>query len=166
VRIWSSACSTGEEPYSLAMHALNHLNLKAPWKIQILASDINEQVLRQAQTGIYDAHRVDTIPGEYLQKYFINIGGKYRIRPEPQKLVTFRKINLKGAFPKLTRPLDMIFCRNVIIYFDKQTQAELMSRFFQCLGPGGYLFLGHSESLNGICSLYRFMSASIYRKEG
>ncbi len=166
IRIWSSACSSGEEPYTIAMHALEHLSSSEPWKIQILASDISERVLELARAGVYEDSKTLLIPRNYLNKYFIKGPGHYRAKPEIQKLITFRNVNLKANLPRFVQPLDIIFCRNVIIYFDKPTQADLMTRFFSCLRPGGHLFLGHSESLNGICSLYQFVRASIYRKEG
>jgi len=166
IRIWSSACSSGEEPYSLAMHALEHLGRAQPWKIQILASDISEKVLSLARQGVYDAQRVANVPADYLQKYFIPQGDRYVVKPEVRRLVTFRNVNLKGTMPRFLQPLDIIFCRNVIIYFDRATQADLMHRFFSCLRIGGHLFLGHSESLSGICDQYRFVSASIYCREG
>jgi len=166
LRIWSSASSTGEEPYSLAMHALSHLDQPKRWKIQILASDINEQVLAKGRLGIYEENRMVGVPLEYRKKFFLQVPGGMQVRPDVRQMISFRNVNLKGNFPRFVRPLDMIFCRNVIIYFDKETQAELMKRFHGCIRKGGYLFLGHSESLNGICDLYKFVSASIYRKEG
>ena len=166
IRIWSSACSSGEEPYTIAMHALEHLKSPSTWKIQILASDISEKVLSVAKRGFYEHSKAIQIPPAYLNKYFNKKDGGYQAKPEIQKLITFRNVNLKAGMPKFVQPLDIIFCRNVIIYFDKETQSDLMTRFFGCLRKGGYLFLGHSESLNGICSLYKFIRASIYRKEG
>lgn len=166
IRIWSAACSSGEEPYSIVMHALEQFGSQPP-HVKVLASDISEKVLGIARMGVYEDAKMVGVPAEYKNKYFLRTApGTYRVKPELQKRISFRNVNLKGAFPKLIRPLDMIFCRNVIIYFDKPTQAELMKRFHGCLRVGGYLFLGHSESLNGICDLYKFVSASIYRKEG
>ena len=165
IRIWSSACSSGEEPYTIAIHALENLSKTDPWKIQILASDISEKVLAKARAGVYEESKLGPIPKQMLTKYFTkDSSGLYRAKPEIQRLITFRNVNLKGNMPRFVQPLDIIFCRNVIIYFDKPTQADLMKRFYSCLRKGGHLFLGHSESLNGICDLYQFVRASIYRK--
>jgi len=166
IRIWSSACSSGEEPYTIAMHALEHLQGPERWNVKILASDISEKVLAVGREGTYEERRVADVPSLYLKKYFLKVPGGYKVKPEVRNLVTFRNVNLKGNFPRFVTPFDIVFCRNVIIYFDRPTQARLMERFHGCLRKGGYLFLGHSESLNGICDLYRFINASTYQKEG
>lgn len=168
LRIWSAGCSSGEEAYTLAMVVLEFLSSTPhPWQVKITATDINTKVLEQARRGIYPQSRAENIPRRWLKKYFqkgVNQRDGYiRVRPEVQRLVEFSRLNLMEpfAFPE---PLEIIFCRNVMIYFDKPTQENLVQRFYQSLGPGGYLFLGHSESLAGVSHRFKYLKPTIYQK--
>jgi chemotaxis protein methyltransferase CheR len=148
LRIWSSACSTGEEPHSIAM-TLMRAGILDSWDARILATDIDSDVLRHAQRGVYSEDKVKKLKPEWL-KYFLkgqgNQRGSVRVKPELQEIITFRELNLLGQWP-LRGPFDLIFCRNVVIYFDIPTRESLVKRFVSLLRPGGYLFMGHSESL-------------------
>lgn len=164
IRIWSSACSSGEEPYSIAMHAWQNLPNPEAWVVKILASDISARVLETALAGIYEDDKVECISLPLRRQFFLKGTARYKIKPFIQKLVEFRQINLKDPFSFSRDYFDIIFCRNVIIYFDRPTQTKLMQKYWDCLKPGGHLFLGHSESLNGIFDGFRFVTASIYKK--
>ncbi|MDY6851016.1 MAG: protein-glutamate O-methyltransferase [Thermodesulfobacteriota bacterium] len=168
LRIWSAGCSTGEEPYSIAMTVLDHLPQAADWDLKILATDISTQVLDTARRGFYTAKRVDELPEATLRRYFQKGRGKaedwYKIKDKVKSLVVFRRLNLMDPFP-FSKSLDLIFCRNVMIYFDKKTQADLITRYSQVLNGGGYLFIGHSESLSGIKHSFQYVQPTIYRKK-
>ena len=168
LRIWSAGCSTGEEPYSIAMTVLDHLPRAEDWDIKILATDISTQVLDRAWRGLYTAKQVNEIPGAVLGRYFQKGRGKtegwYKIKDKVKGLVAFHRLNLMDPFP-FSKPLDLIFCRNVMIYFDKKTQADLITRYRQVLNGGGYIFIGHSESLSGIKHSFQYIQPTIYRKK-
>jgi chemotaxis protein methyltransferase CheR len=155
LRIWSAGCSTGEEPYSIAMTLCEALGpAAASWNIRILASDIDTEALEFAGTGIYPRERVESVPQRSLHRYFLRGTGTNTglvcVRPELQALIAFRRINLMTEpWPIHTR-FDAIFCRNVLIYFDRQQQRRLIERLISFLKPTGLLFLGHSESLHGL----------------
>jgi chemotaxis protein methyltransferase CheR len=172
IRAWSAACSSGEEPYTLSIvlnETLPKLNAARGWDVKLLATDISTRVLRKAVNGVYDAERVKTVPPALRGKYFDprTLGGEehYACRPELRNLVVFNRLNLMENWP-FSGPFDFIFCRNVMIYFDKPTQEALVNRFFNLLAPGGVLFTGHSESLTGIKHKFDFERATIYRKPG
>ena len=169
IRIWSAGCSTGEEPYTIAITLRESLGSLLSWDVRILASDIDTQVLAQAKNGIYAADRVAEVPPPILHSHFLKgsgaSAGSVKVSKEIQSLVTFRQINfLEEGWPIHTR-FDCIFCRNVIIYFDKPTQGRLMERFADLLQDDGYLFLGHSESMHGICDRFSFLQNTVYRKK-
>lgn len=170
IRIWSAGCSTGEEPYTIAITLRESLENLLAWDVRILASDIDTQVLAQAAQGIYPAERVAEIPRPILERYFLRgVGaqaGLVRVTKELRTLVTFRRINLLEEPWPIRTQFDCIFCRNVIIYFDKPTQSRLMERFATYLKTDGYLFLGHSESLYGVSDRFAFLRNTIYRKIG
>lgn len=168
IRIWSAGCSTGEEPYTLSLTLCEALGRMLAWDVRILASDIDTDVLNQASEGIYPQERASDIPAALLQRYFLrgtgSMAGRVKVGREIRSLVTFRRINLlEDPWPIQTR-FDCIFCRNVIIYFDRPTQCRLMSRFAAQLKDEGFLFLGHSESLHGVCDQFAFLRNTIYRK--
>jgi len=179
IRGWSAACSTGEEPYTLGITLLEALRDAGPsWDVKILATDISRNVLKTAVVGRYDATRLAAVAPELRAKYFVppgasraaraaggagGAGGTYQVAPAVRNLVTFNYLNLMDAWP-FTGPFDFIFCRNVMIYFDKQTQQRLVNRFWECLDPGGVLFTGHSESLTGISHKFQYVQPTIYMK--
>lgn len=168
VRIWSAGCSTGEEPYTISLTLCEALGRMLAWDVRILASDIDTDVLSQAAEGIYPQERVSEIPSALLQRYFLRGTGKntglVKVGREIRSLITFRRINLLEEPWPIYTLFDCIFCRNVIIYFDRPTQCRLMSRFAAQLKGEGFLFLGHSESLHGVCDQFSFLRNTIYRK--
>lgn len=167
VRFWSAGCSTGEEPYSLAMTLLKYLPKLAGIDIKILGTDISTRVLKQATRGIYSPDRVKSIPALGLNTFFDKFkqedGAYYQVKDSVRKLITFRQLNLMDPFP-LKEIFDVIFCRNVMIYFDRAHQASLVNKFYHCLKPGGFLLIGHSESLTGIDQAFEYIQPTIYRK--
>jgi chemotaxis protein methyltransferase CheR len=151
LRIWSAGCSTGEEPYTIGICISELAYLFKGWEIEIIASDIATSVLDFARKGDYSGRRIDKVKPEYLQKYFIKdsqIPDSFKIKDEIKNLVKFRMLNLfKDSYPV---NLDIIFCRNVMIYFDKEHQRKLLSGFYKSILNNGYLFLGHSETIHSI----------------
>lgn len=163
-RVWSAACSSGEEPYTIAI-CLSELFSGCPGsRFIIAASDISETVLRNAVTGIYDESRVEPIPMPLLRKYFLKGNQRYKIKPETAQNVNFLKLNLQHDFHRSMNGFHVIFLRNVLIYFNPPTQREIIRKCWYALRPGGYLFLGHSESLSGSKSEYEYIAPAIYRK--
>lgn len=167
IRVWSAGCSSGEEPYSIAIvvrEACPH-----DWDIKILATDIDSEVLSRAAAGVYALEKVEKITRTRLQKHFMQGQGAHkgmvRVRDELKGLVTFRQLNLMGEWP-MKGPFDVIFCRNVIIYFDPPTRARLVQRYANLLVPGGHLFLGHSESLTGNMGSFKACAKTVYRRHG
>ncbi len=166
LRIWSAGCSTGEEPYTIAISVLENLNLFPGWKIEIIATDIAHSVLEFAKKGEYSGRRIEKVKKEILNKYFIQDKQNpevHRVKDEAKRLVNFSMLNLfKNPFPK---SMDIIFCRNVMIYFDKEHQKELVSGFYNSISKTGYLFLGHSETLHSISEDFvykKIMETSVY----
>jgi chemotaxis protein methyltransferase CheR len=163
--LWSAACSSGEEPFTLAMVLNEALTAKEMQKVRILATDISSRVLHAARQGVYDQPRIAEVPPMLRQKYFTCIESRsprrYRINPGIAERVCFARLNLLDSWP-MQGPFDAIFCRNAMIYFDKQTQAALIRRFYELLTPGGYLFIGHSESLTGITHDFRYVQPALY----
>jgi chemotaxis protein methyltransferase CheR len=152
LHIWSAGCSTGEEPYTLAI--LIHETLKSEiktWDIRITANDLSEAVLRTARQGIYTEYALRTTPKEIIDKYFLAEAGRYKVRPDLKKYITFGQLNLneRGQVKMVPRS-ELIFCRNVIIYFDDAMKKRVISAFYDNLVPGGALFIGHSESLHHV----------------
>jgi len=167
-RIWSAACSSGEEPYSLAIWLAEHLGPASSGFWDIEASDISTRVLDLAAQGIYEHNRLGGVPPELLRRYFqkgsLDHDGQFRIKTELRQRVNFHQLNLlEGDYP-FSKPFEVIFCRNVMIYFDRATQEALVRRLSEKLVPGGYLMVGHSESLNGIKHSLRLVQPAIYIK--
>jgi chemotaxis protein methyltransferase CheR len=166
IRAWSAGCSTGEEPYTLAMVTLEALQ-GGSWDLKILATDISTAVLRTAELGMYDKQRVEGVPPAIRNKYLIpnRIEGRavFQAAPALRQVVAFRYLNLMEPWP-FKGPFDFIFCRNVMIYFDKPTQQKLVERYWDCLASGGLLFTGHSESLTGITHKFRYVQPTIYAR--
>jgi chemotaxis protein methyltransferase CheR len=165
IRAWSAGCSSGEEPYTLAITLLEAVGSGGPWDIRILATDISHPVLRTAQAGVYDKSRLESVPPGLRGKYFVQgpQRGTFQAAPALRDLIRFNYLNLQDNWP-FTGPFDIIFCRNVMIYFDKPTQERLVNRFFGCLDGGGLLFTGHSESLTGVNHRFRYIQPTIYGK--
>lgn len=169
VRIWCAACSTGEEAYSVAMTVAETIPEWYRWDIRILATDLDTNVLRQGEAAAYTAERVSQLPRATLDRHFVCTGFgeglRYHIMPELARMVTFRQLNLTQPLP-MKGPLDVIFCRNVIIYFDKDTQRELFRRMAPLQRPGDLLFLGHSEGLFKVSNDWSLIGKTIYRRSG
>lgn len=168
--LWSAGCSTGEEPYTIAM-VLNEFGARSPglgFDYSILATDISTRVLEMAGRGIYKEDRIDPVPAGMRNKYLLRsrdkAKGLVRIIPELREHVRFRRLNFMDESFGFRERMDIIFCRNVVIYFDKDTQERLFRKFCECMRPGGYLFIGHSETLNGFDLPLEKSGAAVYRK--
>ena len=173
LRIWSAGCSTGQEPYTLAMLLADTLTfyylrnplpfetvlpkplIAPPWKVEIMASDLSYSALRKAQEGSYNEHQVAGVDYGYRLRYFDKVGDKYVVRKAVKELVHFDFHNLKTEF--LPQRNDVIFCRNVMMYFDEPEQKRLVEKFYRCLNANGYLFVGHAESLLGLTDKFRMV---------
>jgi len=169
INIWSAACSSGEEPYTIAMTLLEANRDAALAKVKIRASDISNRVLEMARSGIYPAERINKLPHELLHRYMLkgqrSAANNFRFKPEVRNMISFERINLMEPLNAEYR-CSVIFCRNIMIYFDKPTQESLVKRLSQNLEEGGYLFIGHSESLNAIQHGLDYVSPATYRKPG
>ena len=168
LRIWCAASSTGEEPYTIAMVLQEHRDLWAKRGAQIFASDLSSKVLQHAAQCIYAKERVSNIPKNLLYSYFQKGTGPYegfvRVRKPLRTMIRFSRINLMEKFD-FAQKFHIIFCRNVMIYFDRPTQERLVAKFYDIMLPQSYLFVGHSESLTGIDHKFAFVKPAIYRKE-
>ncbi|HEY8669550.1 MAG TPA: CheR family methyltransferase, partial [Terriglobales bacterium] len=178
LRIWSAGCSTGQEAYTIAMliaDALAYHQLREPkvigttwpkplvpppWRVEIPASDINYSVLRAGQEGIYNENQMSSVDYSYRLRYFDKVGERYAIKKSIKEIVHFDFHNLKTEF--LPKSNDIIFCRNVMMYFDEAEQRRLVAKFYRCLAPGGYLLVGHAESLLGLTDKF----AMVYHESG
>jgi chemotaxis protein methyltransferase CheR len=163
IRIWSAGCSTGEEPYTIAM-MLKKL-LPAPYSGEVIASDISLKSLMVGKEGFYNEQRIQGVPDDYLSRYFEKRQGGYQIKDEIRSMVRFDYHNLK--FDSGARNLDVVFCRNVLIYFDEAAQKATVERFWDAMAPKSFLFIGHSESLFGMNTKFEFLKtewACLYRK--
>jgi chemotaxis protein methyltransferase CheR len=167
IRIWSAGCSTGEEPFTIAFSLLEELGPLASARCRILATDISTRSLEEAQGAAYPAERFSDFPVDCFGKYLLRGShrwqGWYRLKAPLRDMVEFHRSNLIDPFHH-PQPFQVIFCRNVMIYFNKTTQADLANRFARSLAPGGYLFIGHSESLTGLPHPYEYIQPAIYRK--
>ncbi len=168
VRIWSAGCSSGEEPYTLAMVLNEYASAYQGFRYSILASDISTRILEAAQKAIYAKERTDGIAMPFMKKYFLRSKDRrrdlVRVCPEIRSQVTYRRINFMDTDLGISEKMDVIFCRNVVIYFDRPTQQDLMRKFYRQLRPGGFLFLGHSETLNGIDVDFTTVGSTVYQK--
>ena len=171
LRIWSAPCSTGEEPYTLAMLLLNKFPKiqDSGWDIEIHGSDISECVLQSARRGEYNDYSIRNVPPPYLDRYFTKNGnGKYNVRPEVRGMVRLSNINLfDNMRVKMFRGMNIVFCRNMLIYFDEAAKKRVIANIYDSLAPGGYLFIGHAESLFNISRAFKLVNINnilIYQK--
>lgn len=166
ITLWCSACSTGEEPYSMAMTMVDLFDSLTP-PVQIIASDLDTRVLKKAEEGLYTTEQLAKLPAETLRRFFVQEPGTNqllaRVRPELRNMVKFRQINLLDGRWPLRPPFDAIFCRNVMIYFDKPTQLRILEKFVPLLRADGLLFAGHSESFYHAPHLFTLVGNTVYR---
>ncbi len=166
-QLWSAGCSSGEEPYSLAICFNEFFSKGSSAGINILATDISTKVLSKAMSGVYQKDSLTNISNPLIRKYFQKGQDKWegcvRLKPVIRNMIEFRRLNLMEPFP-FKEVFDAIFCRNVMIYFDKSFQEILVNKYYECLKPDGYLFIGHSESLTGINHKYKYIQPALYRK--
>ena len=167
LRVWSAGCSSGEEPYSIAMTVLEFFRKQLPQEILILATDISRNMLQLAQNGIFPAAQVKvlsiTMQRRYFQKGYGLQEGFFRVKENLRNMVVFEHQNLMNPF-SFDQPFDLILCRNVMIYFDKTDKNKLVERFYSCLDDGGYLLIGQSESLTGMDHRFAYVEPSIYQR--
>jgi chemotaxis protein methyltransferase CheR len=173
LRVWSAGCSTGEEPYSIAITILDTLSFADAWDVEILATDIGRIALKNAERGIYTGRNIGSVSEKQLAAHFSAVTGGYQVKNRIRKMVSFTQMNLVS--PAYVGRMDLIFCMNVLIYFSEERRRALVQRFYDALEPGGYLFLGHSESISkmpvkfqaivlGDCILYRKPTAEDLQK--
>jgi chemotaxis protein methyltransferase CheR len=173
LRIWSAGCSTGEEPYSIGITVADSISFADSWNVEILATDVGRQALKQADRGVYAGRSLGAVSEKQLAGHFEEVEGGHRVRPRLRKMVTFAQMNLASAI--YVGRMDVIFCMNVLIYFSEERRRALVQRFYDTLEPGGYLFLGHSESISKMpvkfqaivlndCILYRKPTAEELQK--
>jgi chemotaxis protein methyltransferase CheR len=166
IDIWSAPCSTGEEPYSIAVTLLEKLGLPPKPALRIRATDISTRALAVAKKGAYTSDRLGSLAPALLKKYFTSAGpGLFEVIPEVRRMIEFERVNLIEPLHG-SRVFPIIFCRNLMIYFDKPTQERMVSNLVQFLEPGGYLMIGHSESLMGVRHSLQYVQPAIYRKQG
>ena len=167
LRIWSAGCSTGMESYSIAMVVKELMENRADWDIKILATDLDTSVIETASQGIYDSDKITGISEQRFNKWFRQgsgeFTGKVKISKELKSLISFKPLNLLETFP-FSGPMDIIFCRNVVIYFDKDTQRLLFNKFANIHDNKGYLFIGHSETLYNVTNRYKLLKSTVYQK--
>ena len=164
LRIWSAGCSTGEEPYTIAMTLRDSHALLSGWDVKILATDLDTNVVAHAAAGVYDAERLEGVPPAARKRYVTDLSdGRGQMNDELCSMIAFSPLNLLQKWP-MKGPFDIIFCRNVVIYFDKPTQRNLFDRYADMLKPDGWLFIGHSESLLNVTDRFDLVGRTIYRR--
>ena len=167
IRLWCAACSSGEEPYTMSIVLNENMPNISSHDIRILATDISYNMLTKARRAVYNTSRVNGLPSSILRKYFNQVSDNgrpvYQVKKTIRRVVHFAWLNLMAPWP-MKGPLDIIFCRNVMIYFDNKTKQRLIDRFWDILAPGGYLFVGHSEGLSGISHRFESVRPAAYRK--
>lgn len=167
LRIWSAGCSTGEEPYSIALAIREVIPENSDWDIKILATDLDSNVLAKGQSGIYDAERIAGLSKQRARNWFLRGKGDkqnlVRVHPALQEMIAFKRLNLMNEWP-IKGPFDFMFCRNVVIYFDKPTQSVLFDRYADLLVDDARLFLGHSETMFKVCDRFKLIGNTIYQK--
>lgn len=167
IRIWSAGCSTGMETYSIAIVVKEVVPQNSGWDVKILATDLDTNVLETARQGIYDIDKITGVSPQRYQTWFLEGSGKHqgkaKVSRKLRDLVTFRPLNLLQPFP-FKGPMDIIFCRNVVIYFDKDTQRQLFAKFAKIQNKNGYLFIGHSETLYNVTDQYQLIGQTLYQR--
>jgi chemotaxis protein methyltransferase CheR len=165
LRIWSAGCSSGEEPYTLAA-VIQQSGAFRYWDIKILATDLDSDTLNKGRVGKYSAEKLDNLSDEQYKSLFARSedGAMLNVKDELKSLIHFKRLNLMENPWPMSGPFDVLFCRNVVIYFDKDTQKQLFERYANLMVPDGYLFIGHSESLNGVSDRFKVCGKTIYRK--
>lgn len=167
IRIWSAGCSTGEEPYSIAIALYESIPNIDKWDIKILATDLDTNVLDHGSRGIYDIERISALSPERKRTWFLKgkgaHSGSVKVDSRLKELITFKQLNLMQQWP-MRGPFDFMFCRNVVIYFDKDTQKKLFDRYADLVASDGHLFLGHSESMYKVCDRFQLLGQTIYKK--
>ena len=164
LRVWSAGCSSGEEPYSIAMTVSEAFKGERGWDTKILATDLDTDVLTKASIGVYPSQSVTSVPMGFLSKYFDRTAQGYEAAHKIKSMVVFRKLNLMNPVFPMKMPFDIIFCRNVMIYFDENTKRSLVEKLYSHLKDGGYIFIGHSESLMWQKNLFKFLKHTVYQK--
>jgi chemotaxis protein methyltransferase CheR len=164
LRIWSAGCSSGEEPYSLAMTVADFFKDERGWDLKILATDLDTDILMKASKGVYSSQQITPVPMGYLSKYFVRSSQGYEVSPHIKAMIAFRKLNLMDPTFPMKKPFNIIFCRNVMIYFDDETKKDLIKKYHGQLTDNGYMFVGHSESLMYMKHLFKFLKHTVYLK--
>jgi chemotaxis protein methyltransferase CheR len=168
LRIWSAGCSSGEEPYTIAMLLARHLPAEAGWDTRILATDISNRVLDKAIKGVYPISRLSELPPDLLHAFMLRgvaeRQGEMKVKVEIQQMVTFQRLNLDRESDLVEGPFDAIFCRNVLIYFDSASKHRVITNLYGCLSPSGLLFVGHAENLSSMSLQLRCIDPSVYAK--
>jgi chemotaxis protein methyltransferase CheR len=168
VRIWCIPSSSGEEPYSIAMYLLEHWSGIREWDVEIISSDIDTSILRRARVGRYSSRSVQNLPAHWMGKYFKSVGDEYQLCDDLRRAVEFTRVNLSEPGDTVAyRNFDVVFCRNLLIYFDDISRSTAAETFYEALNPGGFICLGHSESMSRISSLFKvrkFPDAIVYQK--
>lgn len=167
LRIWSAGCSSGEEPYSIAITLAANLERLARWDVKVLATDIDTRMVEHGRAGVYSRETIAEVPQELVRNYFLSGTGKYAdyvcVQPEIKRLISFARMNLMDSPWPFQGKFDAIFCRNVIIYFDRASQRRLLERYAKMLKPGGLFFAGHSENLFWLGDLFESLGNTVYR---
>jgi chemotaxis protein methyltransferase CheR len=164
LRIWSAGCSSGEEPYSIAMTVADFFKDERGWDLKILATDLDTDIIMKASKGVYSSQQITPVPINYLSKYFVRTSQGYEVSPNIKSMIAFRKLNLMDPSFPMKKPFDIIFCRNVMIYFDEETRKDLVIKYHNHLNDIGYMFVGHSESLMYMKHLFKFLKHTVYIK--
>ena len=163
ISIWSAGCSSGEQPYTLSIIMKEYFK-RGNWDTRLLATDISQNALTKATTGFYTDEAISAIPADWRNKYFTKQNGGYKVTPDLRKNVIFKTFNLMNPITFKIK-FDVIFCRNVMIYFEKETKSALIERFYNALNPGGYLLIGHSETVDRGSSEFEYIMPATYRKK-
>jgi len=166
LRVWCAAASSGEEPYNIIMCMMEYFgNDYNKWDAGLLATDISDKAMNAARQAVYEPYRVQTLPETYKKKYFHRIGENWAVNDNVKKELTLRHFNLMNKKMPFKKPFDCIWCRNVMIYFDHETKMELVKRLYDQTVPGGYLLIGHSESISRESTPWKYVCPAVYKKE-